>query len=161
MNYNAYKKYSCGWFRPQRDRYDNPFSSYNIKLCTRTELTTKLGRPTYAQHYNWNNSSRSRTKSSHAQRQWQVTDAIYAGLVCRLQKRRGAVKLLSAELSDVSKIRDLTVKLVRVAEKSLLPSKDRHYVSDWCQRKRTYQQTICSGFFCFGDEIYDDMPLLD
>ena len=27
-------------------------------------------------------------------------------------------------------------------KKSLLPSKNRHYISDGCQRKRTYEQTI-------------------
>ena len=52
---------------------------------------------------------------------------------------KGAVKFLSAELSEVSKTRYLTIKILSVdfasasknsRKKSLLPSKNRHYVSD-------------------------------
>ena len=83
---------------------------------------------------------------------------------------QGAIKFLIAEHSEVSKTRHLTVKFLSAdfaaasknsGKKSLLPSKNRHYVADGCQRKRTYQQTIIWLFFVIGDEIYDDMPLLN
>ena len=63
----------------------------------------------------------------------------------------------SAELIKVSRTQYLTVKILSAdfaaasknsGKKSLLPSKNRHYVSDWCQRKWTYQQTIY-GFVLF------------
>jgi len=90
-------------------------------------------------------------------------------MTCLKKNFRAVVKFLIAELSEVSKARHLTVKFLSAdftaasensGKKSLLPSKNRHDVSDGCQRKPTYQQTIY-GCFCFGDEIYDDMPLLN
>ena len=40
-----------------------------------------------------------------------------------------------------------SLRPAKTTEKSLVPSRNRHYVSGWCQRKRTYQQTIYGCFF--------------
>jgi len=76
-----------------------------------------------------------------------------------------AVKFLTAELSEVSKTQHMTVKILKpakTAEKmfSVFQEIDTTSVID-DNEKRTCRQMICGCFFCFGDEIYDDMPLLN
>jgi len=43
-----------------------------------------------------------------------------------------------------------------IGKKSLLPSKNRHYISD-CANENKYTSRRYTVVFCFGDEIYDDI----
>jgi len=79
----------------------------------------------------------------------------------------GAFKLLNAEVSKVSKTQYSTVKILgaefaaasKDGGKNLcgLPERDVTLIDANEKEHTSRQYTI----FCFGDEIYDDMPLLN
>jgi len=88
----------------------------------------------------------------------------------RVQLNQGAVKFLIAEHSEVSKTRHLTVKflsadfapasknsgknpccLLKIDITSMMDANENEHTS-----RRLY-----GCFFVIGDEIYDDMPLLN
>ena len=73
-------------------------------------------------------------------------------------KLQGADNQLSTELSK-SATHNIWL-LIYKALTSLQPAKTAEK-NLCCLLKRTYQQMIYNCFFCFGDKIYDDMPLLN